>query len=181
MATILAADYEHIHQQLMVAWPELIIASGPGWIQIDRRKWLTLSTSLKRLTLRYAVEVLRPDISDLGFQTVEQAYQVAETGRVGSQSILPDGIKLVVGYDALDIMAAEAAPKKPNLPQLIDKEVRRLHVPGSLTLARGWSLEASLAGKVDRGQIKANKDPWLAFVSLEEEEKLFLFLSIRNV
>ncbi len=173
MATILAADYEHIHQQLIATWPEMVISSGPGWIQIDRRKWLPLSTSLKRLTLRYAVEVIRPDISDLGFQTVEQATQVAETGRVGSQSNLPGGIKLELGYDTLVIAGGEAVPKKPNLPQLKGKECQELHLPGTLALAGGWKIEASPAGRVDLGLIEANKDPWLAFVSLDEGDKLY--------
>jgi tRNA(Ile)-lysidine synthase len=174
MATILAADHELIHQQLKTVWPELVLESGSGWIRIDRQKWLSLSDSLKRLSLRQAVESLRPDLSDLGFQTVEQAFEVAETGQVGSESHLPGGIKLEVGYGTLLITAGEAVPKKPNLPQLRDKECRELPVPGSLNLAGGWRIEASPARSVDLGLIEANQDPWLAFVSLDEGDYLYV-------
>jgi tRNA(Ile)-lysidine synthase len=141
LAEITAADYHLLEKLAARAWSRLAPRSGPGWLQLDRRHWLSLPLSLRRATLRRAVCALEPGPNELGWRALEQARRVAEAGAVGAQSGLPTGVTLTVGYQWLHVARGPLPPG--DWPQLVDEQPRPLAVPGAVTLAHGWRLEVN--------------------------------------
>jgi tRNA(Ile)-lysidine synthase len=164
LAETAAADYDLLASQRLAAWPALVLDQGPGWLVLDLRRWQAMPLSLRRSTLRDTVWQLDPELRDVGFRTIEQARQVAESGQTGSRATLPGEISLRVEYGRLWLQAPEGRPPV-DWPQLPDGEPRLLPVPGHLDLAGGWRLSATWARDIDLDSILANPDPWLAHVA----------------
>lgn len=163
LAAVTAADYDFLAQLTQQTWSALLLDASDGWLRFGRAIWSELSLSLRRSTLRHALAQLRPGLTNVGFRTIEQAREVAESGQVGSQSILPGGIILSVGYDDVTLSAGNQPPLPP-LPQLPEGQTLLLHVPGRVALANGWSLQATIMNAVNLAAIQANRDPWLTFI-----------------
>jgi tRNA(Ile)-lysidine synthase len=166
MAELLAADYDLLDEQLEASWPKVVVESGQGWLRFDRARWLSLPKSLRRLTLRQAVRHLKNDIGDVGFRSIEQARQVAESGNVGAESVLPGRISLTVGYEHFLLVTQKGMGAEFNSPQLQDESAQKLSIPGRLILAQGWSIEVSPLVEVDMLAVTANRDPWIAYISV---------------
>ena len=167
-AHIISADYELIDSLLHDTWSFLVHDEGPGWLRLDMNVWRVLPTSLKRGTLRKAVSQVRSSESDIGFQTIELARKVAETGRVGSESTLPDGVVLSLGYDQMIIALPTAEIPPIDVPQLPNRSDTILPVPGVVELAGGWRIEAKLIDNVSLAAASRNDDPLRALVALSQ-------------
>ncbi|MCP4426799.1 MAG: tRNA lysidine(34) synthetase TilS [Chloroflexi bacterium] len=163
MADVIAHDYELLAALTAEKWADIAIERGPGWVVLDRAGWAALPLSLRRSALRRAVERLRDELRDVGFQSIELARRVAEKGTVGGQATLPGGLILTVGYDHLTI-AADPNKLPVRLPQLVGDTAVPLPIPGVVQLAEGWIIEATPIADADWTQIKRNPDPWTAFV-----------------
>lgn len=173
LAATAAADDGLLSQLAEEAWANLLRQQEANWLQLDRAAWRTLPLSLRRRTLRYALEQLRPSAQNVGFRTIEQARLVAESGQVGAQSTLPGDCRLVVEYEHLTLQAPTLAPQT-RLPQLRSSMPLRLSLPGEVVLANGWLLAASWLTGPDLAAISANQDPWLAFIDGEFGRDLWL-------
>ncbi|MCI0395836.1 MAG: tRNA lysidine(34) synthetase TilS [Chloroflexi bacterium] len=174
LAAVAAGDVELLEALLRQAWTKVLREEGADWLRLDRARWLALPLALRRSTLRHAVWRLRPALRDVGFVTVEQARQMAETGQVGGQSTLPAGLALVVGYDDLTLSAMAGAAPLPDLPQLPDEKPQPLAVPGRVALVGGWQLAATFLERVELAEIQANQDPWIAFVDVPDPAGLVI-------
>jgi hypothetical protein len=75
MAAVTTADYDFLQQQTADAWAAIGRDSGSGWLRFDLAGWQALQLSLRRSALRWAVGQLRPNLGDVGFQTIVQARQ----------------------------------------------------------------------------------------------------------
>jgi tRNA(Ile)-lysidine synthase len=171
-AKIIAADYELLDDFLSDTWSFLVKDSGQGWLRLDMGVWRVLPTSLKRSTLRKAVSLIRNDAADIGFQTIELARKVAENGQVGSESSLPDGVTLTIGYDDLVIAAEGIDTPSVDVPQLPNVSPIRLPVPGEVPLAANWMIRTRIINQVDTSAAMGNGDPLRAFVVLPENAEL---------
>ncbi len=171
-AKIIAADYELLDDMLGDTWSFLVKGSGPGWLRLDMDVWRVLPTSLKRSTLRKAVSLIRDDETDIGFQTIELARNVAEHGQVGSESTLPDGVTLTIGYDELVIAAPGTEVPQIDVPQLLDATPIKLPVPGEVPLAGNWVIRTRIINQVDTSAAMENGDPLRAFVVVPEDAEL---------
>lgn len=171
LATVVAADYDLLDSMLQASWQSLVYEQSPDYIQLKRAVWLSLPLSLRRRTLRYAVQQLRPSLHDIGFLSIEQARQIVEKGHTGAQTSLPGALTLVVGYETLTLTSA-AHPIPTDLPQLPDETPLSLSVPGQVQLAHGWTLTASLTDMKELAQIQNNDNMWTAYVSVAESECL---------
>jgi tRNA(Ile)-lysidine synthase len=174
LAAVTAADYGLLEALTQVRWEEIVRESGPDWVELDKAAWQNLPLSLRRSTLRQAVRFLRSELRDVGFQPIEQARLVAETGATGRQSTVPGGLMLTVGYDRLTI-AADKAVFPLYLPQVTAETAVLLPIPspiplpipGRIELANGWVLTADFLEAFDWVQVTENPDPWQAFVAVE--------------
>lgn len=173
-AEIIASDYELLDGILGDTWSFLVIESGAGWMRLDRSVWRVLPTSLRRSTLRKAVELARNDEADIGFRTIELARNAAETGQVGTEATLPDGVRLVLGYDTLLVAGAGVEAPPPDVPQLPDATPHFLPVPGKISLAGNWVIESTVLEIVDLSAVFGNINPWQAFVYLPDVVELVI-------
>lgn len=171
-AKIIAADYKLLDDMLVDTWSFLVKDNGEGWLRLDMDVWRVLPTSLKRSTLRKAVSLIRSDETDIGFQTIELARNVAEHGQVGSESTLPDGVRLTIGYDELVIAAPGTEVPQINLPQMLDASPIKLPVPGEVPLGGSWVIRTRIINQVDTSAAMGNRDPLRAFVVVSEDAEL---------
>jgi tRNA(Ile)-lysidine synthetase-like protein len=171
LATAVAADYDLLDSLLAESWMAVLHTHSPDYIQLNRAAWLSLPLSLRRGTLRYAVQQLRPFLHDIGFQPVEQARQIIEKGHTGAQASLPGNLTLLLGYEYLTITAG-TQPIPSDVPQLLADIPLTLSVPGHIQLANGWTLTASLLENREFSHIQNNDNRWIAYVSVGEGEHL---------
>lgn len=160
---VIAADYALLEQLGQEAWAEIVREEGEGWLRVDLAGWRALPLSLRRSTLRQAVRQLRRSLRDVTFAPVEQARQVVENGGVGAQATLPGDLLLTVEYDTWRL-ATPSADVPVRLPQLPAMEPLILPLPGRVSLAGGWILAASWRSDLSPAAIRANPDPWQAYL-----------------
>ncbi|RMG92402.1 MAG: hypothetical protein D6706_16925 [Chloroflexi bacterium] len=170
MAQLIAADEAYLTAALDDIWPDLVQETGKGWLRLRRQVWQALPLSLKRRSLRRAVWILRPFLSDVSLRPIEQAREIIERNATGKQAYLPGGVRLQVGYEVLEI-TADATPPPP-IPQLPTRTPLILPVPGQVLLAHGWQLIATPLSEVNLAAIQANADPWQAFVDIGDANVL---------
>jgi len=173
-AEIVGADYALLDGILGDTWSFLVVESGAGWLRLDLSVWRVLPTSLRRSTLRKAAALARNDEADIGFRTIELARNVSEAGQVGAEATLPNGVRLVVGYDTLLVAGAGVEATPPDVPQLADAIPHTLPVPGKISLAGNWVLESTVLEKLDLSAIFGNIEPWRAFVYLPDVGELVI-------
>lgn len=174
MAAVTAADFEWLQQQTAEAWKTIQTESGQGWLRFELNGWRQLPLSLRRNTLRLAVAQLRPNLRDVGFQTIEQARQVAEKGVVGTEATLPGQVMLFVGYDDLTLYLDGFGLPLPELPQLETDEPLPLPVPGTISLASGWTLTGEIVTDIDRERIVQNENRWTAYLDIDRHDTLIV-------
>ncbi len=170
LAELVKGDEAFLEQQTKKAWKEIVREQGPDWLVLDKLKWKALPLSLRRRTIRYAVRTLRSSANDISFRTVEQAQQVAWKGATGSEAALPGKLILRVEYDVLKIRAS-LLNISPDLPQLLSDKVVKLPIPGSVSLAEGWTI-SSMISQQSLARIKQNLDPWCAYVDVRDAQEL---------
>jgi len=167
MAEIVTADFDLLQQLLGEAWSRVVKQTGKEWLSFHTGPWLDLALSLRRATLKEAVNILRPGIRDVGFTTIEQARQLAELQEVGSRATLPGGLELSVDYDRLIISSAGDPLPFSTLPQVDFSQPVKLLIPGSTDLENGWRLTVDVVDSVALRQVIDLKDKWQAYVSAE--------------
>lgn len=161
-ARLLAADYELLTALRDLAWSQILLSQAADWLRVDLAGWRALPLSLRRSTLRQAVWLLRSSLRDVGFEAVELARRVAENGPVGTQASLPGGLVLTVGYGEW-VLAPLDRPYVPAGPQIA--QLQPLPIPGRVALASGWQITAELLPQVDWDAVRANEDPFVAYLS----------------
>lgn len=173
-AAVVAADYELLQQMRREAWEEVLREWGGAWLRVDLEGWRALPLSLRRSTLRHAVWKLRSSLRDVTFVPVEQAREVAEQGEVGAQASLPGDLVLTVEYGVWRLATEKGAPPARR-PQLPEDDALTLPLPGRVSLAGAWFLEAEawhdLAPETVAGGA-ADGDPWVAYVDAGEAQAL---------
>jgi tRNA(Ile)-lysidine synthase len=167
MAEVMAGDVELLEGLLNRTWPHVTLENSPERVRFDLEAWRTLPVGLRRLTLRRAAFQLRPELTEIGFATLEQAVTIASAGDAGAQSVLPGGLVMRVDYDTLILGAYE---RPPDWPLLWFERESPLHVPGVFGLPESpWQLEIR-PGKPGEGPDPDR--PWRAV--LREGERFTL-------
>jgi tRNA(Ile)-lysidine synthase len=163
LARLTRADEQYLSAQTEVAWQRVWQTEGPGWLRLARAAWLAEPIALRRRLLRRAAAALLTGAEEMGFRTIDQACQVAATGRTGAQARLPGGVTLENERETLLLYRPEARPTQ-SVPQAV--AMAELPVPGQILLADGWSLSAEIVANPGVEQIRLSADPMTAFVRL---------------
>jgi len=172
LAEIVRADEELLRALQTESWAE-VVETGGNRVTLRCTNWLGLPLSLRRRVLRQAIETLLQGAGELSFGVLEQARGLAEMGTVGQQMALPGNVRLTVGYETVEIAAADS-PSPHVWPQLPDNEPIPLPVPGQVALADGWFITAERVSHVALADIRQNPNPWQAFVAINEGEQVWL-------
>ena len=167
-AAVLAADYDLLRTMQEDAWSSIVLTVKDGWLQLDFAGWRRLPLALRRSTLRRACETLNPSLRDIGFQSVEQARLVSESGQVGGRSGLPGDLRLAVGYDRLMISLPGVKIPLPDFPQTQPGSRLALAIPGRLELGNGWTIETALEEDATLAEAVADRGSWEVCVDPDE-------------
>ncbi len=170
-AKVMAGEAALIDELVGRRWSEWARRAGKQALALRRGPLEAAPVALRRAALRRAIGELRPDLRDIAFETVEQLVSDLEQGNgvrrtiVGGLEVLPLGSELV-------IRAPSARISFPTLPQLADRQPRRLAVPGALTLAEGWELVAQSVKQ-------ASEPPSSRLEAMLDQDKLGTDLQVR--
>ncbi len=170
LSAVVAADAEWLSLETSYAFGRIVVDSGPGWVLLDRRAWQALHLSLRRRTLRLAIETCAPDQRDVGFATLEAARTSVEAGGSGRRADLPGDVVLHVNAETLLLATGPDFPASLG-PQLAEDQVATLPIPGHVALAGGWTL---VAERVDRSSLPelTGSDPWSVHIGLDSQDPL---------
>lgn len=163
MGEVIAADEDLLRDLTASAWSSVVLSEPKNKVVLDRDAWLALPLALRRRTLRRAIGVLRPDLRDISYRTLESARSVAEQGGTGAIATLPAGVILQVGYGKL-LMTSGASAGESEHPQLSSEDAIPLPIPGKISLAMGWQITAEWVYDIDLQTITANDDLWVAYL-----------------
>jgi len=148
-ASVVAADYELLREQLHAAWKLVVRAESDNAIAFDLLDWRGLPLALKRSTLREAIHRLRLALRNIDFIHVEHAVESLKTAKTGDQVTLPQGLLLTVGYDTFTI-ADEGYYDLPELPWILTDSLLQVEVPGCTRLpGTNWILRAEIVAHVE--------------------------------
>src|SRR5581483_613413 len=128
-ALAIADDYAYINQNVIGIFDRMTRAENGAFI-FDRKWFRALPVNLQRGVLREALTRLRR-IKYVGWVQIEHARRVAAEKDAGAQATLPQGLRLVVGYD--DFTLGEAIPL-PDAPLLFHGETIPLNIGDEIQL-----------------------------------------------
>jgi tRNA(Ile)-lysidine synthetase-like protein len=143
-ATVVAADYELLRQQLEVTWGQVVRTESDQAVTFGLAAWRALPLALKRSTLREAIHRLRRALRNIDFVHVENALEILRDGETGAQATLPQGLILTIGYDSFTV-AGQDYRALPNLPLLLTEIPVSVAVPGRAQLpGTDWVLQVEV-------------------------------------
>jgi tRNA(Ile)-lysidine synthase len=141
-ASVIAAEYEMLHEQLDIAWKRVVRAESDQAVTFDLLDWRALPLALRRSTLREAIHRLRRALRNIDFVHVENAVEILVEAETGVQATLPQGLMLTIGYDTFTV-AHEGYHSMPDLPLLLADQPVPIALPGRTRLpGSNWVLEA---------------------------------------
>ncbi len=173
LATITADESAALNAQFDLIWPTILVEAGGAFLVLDRAALKALSAAWQRLALRRAVQVLRPLHTEISFATVEQARRLSLEPASGTAVFLPGGLVMQVEAERL-IFGEVGQGEALHVPQLLTESPVQLVVPGEVELAGGWCITAVPRPGLSLVAVQQNRDPWQAFVAVDEGEALWL-------
>jgi tRNA(Ile)-lysidine synthase len=132
-ASVMAADYELLRQQLEVTWGQVVRGESEQEVTFDLAAWRALPLALKRSTLREAIHRLRRALRNIDFVHVENAVEILTDGETGAQATLPQGLMLTISYDSFTV-ADQDYRALPDLPLLLSEGELPVAIPGRTRL-----------------------------------------------
>jgi tRNA(Ile)-lysidine synthase len=143
-ASVMAADYELLRQQLEVTWGQVVRAESDQEVTFDLAAWRALPLGLKRSTLREAIHRLRRALRNIDFVHVENAVEILTGGETGAQATLPQGLMLTISYDSFSV-ADQDYRALPELPLLLSEGELPVAIPGRTRLpGTDWLLQVEI-------------------------------------
>jgi len=144
-ASVIAADYELLREQLEATWDQVVRAESDHAVVFDLEGWRMLPLALRRSTIREAIHRLRRALRNIDFVHVEHAVEVLARSETGAQATLPQGLMLTIGYDTFTI-AGEGFRDLPDLPLLRTEHGVPVALPGRTRLpGSDWTLVVEVA------------------------------------
>lgn len=140
-ARLMAGEAALVDELVEQRWSDWVRPAGERALAFRRERLEREPVALQRAALRRAVSELRPELRDIGFDPIEQVVQdLAQPN--GARRTIVGGLEVIPLDEELVICEPGASISFPALPQLMDREPRRLPIPGELRLAHGWRLTA---------------------------------------
>jgi tRNA(Ile)-lysidine synthase len=166
-AHVVIAETDLLAVQLEQAWEAVVLSQSATHVSFAAEPWRQIPLALKRSTLRRAIERLRRGLRDIGFDHIESAVDLIETGKTGTQGTLPQGLHLSIGYNAFEITTDTTRPILADFPQV--RQPVDVNLPGQTRLpASRWRLTAEIrpAHSVSRQDVY-NADPWETYLAAD--------------
>lgn len=141
MAQVMASEAQMVGEMVDRDWAKLVRVAGPKALALQGSKLRQAPRALQRAVLRRAVLELRPELRDIGFDTIEQIVHGLDT-ETSIRFHIAGGLEALTLDGELVIREPEAVIAFPELPQLAGDLADTLPIPGAVDLAGDWRLLA---------------------------------------
>ena len=172
-AEVLAGDWQVVEQAAGQAWQAVLLEASPAHCVVDRVKLAGLPVGLQRAVLRRMLAVLRPGLRDVDFESIERGVAFLSTPTRGRSLELLQGLRLAWEPDRLILAESGFRALDPGSPWVAPDTELSLAIPGVVTLAGGWRLEAEWSTPPEEFQ---SASPWEAWL---DEDRLELPFTLR--
>lgn len=124
------------------------VQSTSGRVSLALAIFQSLDLSLKRRFIRWSVSQLfdGQPLAEVGFQHIEDALAIIEAGETGSRALLPGGLQVRRGYDALYVESVRLFQQTPSdqlIPLLEAGAIIDVALNGITPLGQGCALITS--------------------------------------
>jgi tRNA(Ile)-lysidine synthase len=170
MAQVLSGDYEVLEAVIEEAWGDCLRLENSGYVALDLEALIGKPTGLQRHVMRRAIAALRPGLRDIDFESVARALDFVKDPPQSRQQDLTAGLRLLLEEDRVWVATWEGDLPGGSWPQLPDESVRRLEVPGDMSLQDGWRLKAGAVedSMAIRDEALTNADPYQAWLDADK-------------
>jgi tRNA(Ile)-lysidine synthase len=149
MADVLRAEGDYLVHKTQESYADCLIRLSEGNIELSRTTFLNYPLAIRRRVLRQAIEGLRPDLRDIGYEAIARGLAFVEQHAAGGEIDLVARLNLAVIGDALIIKTWEASLPDFGHPLLPDARFETPLAEGStLSLTNGWQLEVCLLDEI---------------------------------
>ena len=163
---VLAGDFDILKRVVDEAWEIVFREQDLDYVALDPAMLKKQPVGVQRQLLRCAIAVLRPDLRDIDFNSIERGLTFLIQPSKTNSIDLVAGLRLMFEEDILYLATWEADLPSSSWPQMTEQDIHRLGVPGEIQLSEGWRLCASEITAVENlySQVLANEDPNQAWV-----------------
>ncbi|MFU8826409.1 MAG: tRNA lysidine(34) synthetase TilS [Brevefilum sp.] len=180
MADVLQVEMDWLDKMSWAAYQACVQVETDDSIQLALPAFLGLHKALKRRVLRMAIEKLRPDLRDVGFEAIERALEYLQAGKAGGEIDLIARLNLAVIEDTLVIKDWSAELPDFGKPLLVDASFEApLGLERPVELRHRWRLTATVEEDFSDTLLSAvksipNDEAWLDY------DRLNLPLTVRG-
>jgi tRNA(Ile)-lysidine synthase len=172
MADLIREDVTILDEVASNAWHDCIKGENSSWIAFDLSALLAQTPAIQRRLLRRAVQELRPGFRDLNVALLKRACAFIQHPSRSQQCDWAAGLRLKIEHECLWVTGWETRlpeETRADWPQVPDRQALELQIPGRLSLANGWQLEAELVTDLHPVKTLAmdNPDPFCAWVDAD--------------
>ena len=175
MAELITQDVAILDEVAAKAWDECLQEENTAWIAFDFSDLQAQTPAIQRRLFRRALQQLRPGYRDLDYEALKRACAFLQRPSRSQHCDWIAGLRLQIDCGRLWVTGWETelpAEIRQDWPQVMDREVLELSIPGKLTLANGWQVEAEIVTDLNQVKIQASHNPdpfyaWLDFRSIQ--------------
>ncbi|MCJ7658385.1 MAG: tRNA lysidine(34) synthetase TilS [Anaerolineales bacterium] len=163
---ILAGEFDILIKVVDEAWELVFREQDLDYVALDPAMLKKQPVGVQRQLLRCAIAVLRPDLRDIDFDSIERGLAfLIQPSKTNSIDLIA-GLRLMFEGDILYLATWEADLPSSKWPQMTDRDAHRLVVPGEIQLTEGWRISASGIKAVENlySHVLANEDPNQAWI-----------------
>ena len=163
LSEVVKEENGYLVSETGLAWQQVVIDQGDGFIVLDRNKFNALHNAIARRLLRKAVGELNRDLRDINFAAIDRALTLARTPNHANQVELQAGIDLLLHMREKLILISNTKPLDALWPQCATGCDAALTLPGETIINEYWSIFSNYCEEFDPsiedlniGQLDAN-------------------------
>jgi tRNA(Ile)-lysidine synthase len=168
-AEVLRQDALLLEETIGSAWEQFKGERGSGFVALNGAVFREQPLASQRRLLRKAIAVLLPGLRDVTFETIERGRRFLLEPRDRGQCSLVGGLFLLRQSGQLWLVSWGAELPVTGFPQLLVDDRSPLPIPGIITLADEWVLQAGEIEEIDwvRQPLLDNPDPFQAWLDVQ--------------
>jgi tRNA(Ile)-lysidine synthase len=168
-AEIISEEDRWLERLTERAWANCSLIVQDQNISFDRDPFLAQTTGLRRRLIRSGINLLRPGLRDISFDTIKRAIRFIETPTQRANSDLAANLNIIFRGKRIFLLEKESALPEGDFPQIEPYEIIQLIPDSAFGLGKGWQirLETSQVDQQLLNQISSNADTWQAWLDAE--------------
>lgn len=162
---VLSGDFDVLEGIVDQAWASALLDEGQDYAVLDLAFLRKQPVGMCRNLLRRAIALLRPDLRDIDYDSIERGLDFLAQPSQTNQIDLVAGLRLMAEEDRL-WLTTWTADLPSSWPQMTTQGSLKLELPGEVLLKTGWRLRASEVAEIGNllPAVLANEDPYQAWV-----------------